>query len=402
MMMRVTWAAVMAEAKRKTTKNANISESEIQKHIGMIRNVLNNEPVVVEALRKSMSKYFKDLSLEKDTATLAAHIGNQAVKRHLCYRRNSSSLSAASVYLACQLQGMRTTQNSFCKIVGLTEVTLRKVYKELKNHWPQLVPDNYKPFRVPNGLKAPLSHQRPPPPPPPKRSTSTQQQPTIISSGAPSSSSSSSSSSSISGVNAYHHHRSQLSSMGGAGPLPPRTRPTHYGWKESTQRQQQQQQRKVVLVASKGYELVDGLQDFQVPKQYTSDGRDIWAKEEGGGGRRISDAAVELLQEYPRPKEVYAALSAQCSGSSSSSSSSSSKGMISRHNNVTVVSNKTVQQMQKNTTSTFPPHPPPKELVVTTPGTTRKLVTTLETNLIQQFDSFGNNIREPNKRENNM
>eukprot|EP00466_Bigelowiella_natans_P014708 jgi/Bigna1/67459/fgenesh1_pg.3_\ len=248
MMMRVTWAAVMAEAKRKTTKNANISESEIQKHIGMIRNVLNNEPVVVEALRKSMSKYFKDLSLEKDTATLAAHIGNQAVKRHLCYRRNSSSLSAASVYLACQLQGMRTTQNSFCKIVGLTEVTLRKVYKELKNHWPQLVPDNYKPFR------------------------------------------------------------------GGAGPLPPRTRPTHYGWKESTQRQQQQQQqRKVVLVASKGYDLVDGLQDFQVPKQYTSDGRDIWAKEEGGGGRRISDAAVELLQEYPRPKEVYAALSAQCS-----------------------------------------------------------------------------------------
>mmetsp|Transcript_14036 Transcript_14036/g.21256 ORF Transcript_14036/g.21256 Transcript_14036/m.21256 type:complete len:550 (+) Transcript_14036:89-1738(+) len=180
----IPWELVLEESKRKSTRTIN--ETEIRKHIGMISNVVNNEPVVVEALRLSMSKYFKELKLEKNTQKLAAHIGNQAVKKHLCYRRNSSSLSAAAVYLAMQLQGTRTTQNSFCKAVGLTEVTLRKVYKELKTHWKKLVPDSYKPFNIPNGLKLHTMRQErsgadlaaikragkvaPPPPPPPRPS----------------------------------------------------------------------------------------------------------------------------------------------------------------------------------------------------------------------------------------
>lgn len=150
----ITLDLILEEARRTATAKGTITNKEIRKHISMISNVLNNEPIVVEALRDSMSKYFKALALEKPTASLAAHIGNQAVKKNLCSRRNNSSLSAAAVYLACQLQGMRTTQHSFCKTVGLTEVTLRKVFKELKEHWEELVPANYKPFKIPSGLKS--------------------------------------------------------------------------------------------------------------------------------------------------------------------------------------------------------------------------------------------------------
>ncbi|CAN7108319.1 unnamed protein product [Brassica rapa subsp. narinosa] len=48
-----------------------------------------------------------------------------------CTRRNPISISAAAIYLACQLEDKRKTQAEICKITGLTEVTLRKVYKEL-------------------------------------------------------------------------------------------------------------------------------------------------------------------------------------------------------------------------------------------------------------------------------
>lgn len=244
----VTWDQIIAEARQKSVRNS-ISDSEIRKHVGMISNVVNNEPVVVEALRKSMSKYFKDLSLEKETASLAAHIGNQAVKRHLCYRRNSSSLSAASVYLACQLQGMRTTQNSFCKTVGLTEVTLRKVYKELKNHWQSLVPEDYKPFKVPNGLKhnMPLRVKKVP--------------------------------------------DSFLDKSGLGLPSFGLTKPARGDSAEG----------KFDKIL---HEKVNGLEAFTIPKQFSLEGRYLWTKDQK------SPSPKEILQPYPRPTIVYADLDA--------------------------------------------------------------------------------------------
>ena len=54
-------------------------------------------------------------------------------------------LSAAAIYLACQLEDKRKTQAEICKVTGLTEVTLRKVYKELLENWDDLLPSNYTP-----------------------------------------------------------------------------------------------------------------------------------------------------------------------------------------------------------------------------------------------------------------
>eukprot|EP00954_Amorphochlora_amoebiformis_P029729 1393578-Amorphochlora_amoeboformis.AAC.2 len=261
----VQFDVLLEEAGRKSFKNS-INDKEIRKHVHMISNVVNNEPVVVEvirypeaALRISMSKYFKELGLSKDTQVLAAHIGNQAVKKHLCYRRNSSSLSAASVYLACQLQGMRTTQNSFCKTVGLTEVTLRKVYKELKTHWQSLVPEDYKPFRVPNGLKAhPLMRVK---------------------------SEDKSAEADGSGEGAGHWAIGDL-----ARDLNSMQAAPGVGRMDRSE-----------------CEVVDRLESFDIPKQYSVDGKYMWSGESGrgNGGGGPTPRPPEALKPYPVPERVY-------------------------------------------------------------------------------------------------
>lgn len=67
------------------------------------------------------------------------------INKCFCTRRNPISISAAAIYLACQLEDKRKTQAEICKVTGLTEVTLRKVYKELLENWDDLLPSNYIP-----------------------------------------------------------------------------------------------------------------------------------------------------------------------------------------------------------------------------------------------------------------
>ncbi|PHT24563.1 hypothetical protein CQW23_35727 [Capsicum baccatum] len=81
---------------------------------------------------------------------LATHIGEVIINKCFCTRRNPISISAAAIYLACQLEDKRKTQAEICKVTGLTEVTLRKVYKELLENWDDLLPSSYKPVVPPD------------------------------------------------------------------------------------------------------------------------------------------------------------------------------------------------------------------------------------------------------------
>jgi len=280
----VTWDLIMEEARTKSMKP--ITEEGVRKHVDIIKNIINNEPVVVEALRKSMSEFFGKLNLGKETASLAAHIGNQAVKKHLCYRRNSSSLSAASVYLACQLQGMRTTQNSFCKTVGLTEVTLRKVYKELKNHWATLVPENYTPFKVPNGLKALDVRTR-------KDDEDSRPKDSMDYKATPE----------TSPRNADVTPQPSPRNSGPASPAPRSVPPTV----ESGLR-----------IGADSSERIPELQNFPIPKQYTKEGKLLWAdgiSDHKSARSRASGAVPDvLLKPYPIPREVYADIPSDAMG----------------------------------------------------------------------------------------
>ena len=49
---------------------------------------------------------------------LAAHIGEVVVNKCFCTRRNPISISAAAIYLACQLEEKRKTEAEICKVTG--------------------------------------------------------------------------------------------------------------------------------------------------------------------------------------------------------------------------------------------------------------------------------------------
>ena len=114
--------------------------------------VLARHPLLVDACRPSFLQYASKFPLDADTIVLAVDMLNAAVRLNLSHRRNHSSLSAAALFLACALQGVRLTQHDFCTRIGLTEVTLRKVNKELGQHWRSLVPSGYQEKAVPTFL----------------------------------------------------------------------------------------------------------------------------------------------------------------------------------------------------------------------------------------------------------
>ncbi|XP_023633949.1 plant-specific TFIIB-related protein 1 isoform X4 [Capsella rubella] len=122
------------------------SMKEIGKYIKILGEALQlSQPINSNSISVHMPRFCTLLQLNKSAQELATHIGEVVINKCFCTRRNPISISAAAIYLACQLEDKRKTQAEICKITGLTEVTLRKVYKELLENWDDLLPSNYTP-----------------------------------------------------------------------------------------------------------------------------------------------------------------------------------------------------------------------------------------------------------------
>ncbi|CAA6657574.1 unnamed protein product [Spirodela intermedia] len=125
---------------------ANLPQKEIGKYIKVLGESLQlSQPINSNSIAVHMPRFCTLLQLNKSAQELAAHIGEVVINKCFCTRRNPISISAAAIYLACQLEDKRKTQAEICKVTGLTEVTLRKVYKELLENWDDLLPPNYTP-----------------------------------------------------------------------------------------------------------------------------------------------------------------------------------------------------------------------------------------------------------------
>ncbi|KAG1342153.1 plant-specific TFIIB-related protein 1 [Cocos nucifera] len=125
---------------------SNLLQKEIGKYIKILGEALNlSQPINSNSISVHMPRFCTLLQLNKSAQELAAHIGEVIVNKCFCTRRNPISISAAAIYLACQLEDKRKTQAEICKVMGLTEVTLRKVYKESLENWDDLLPPNYIP-----------------------------------------------------------------------------------------------------------------------------------------------------------------------------------------------------------------------------------------------------------------
>jgi transcription initiation factor TFIIB len=63
---------------------------------------------------------------------LAALMMNEIVKRELSAGKNPMAVAASILYISCKKTGYRASQHSIAKAAGITEVTLRNRFKELK------------------------------------------------------------------------------------------------------------------------------------------------------------------------------------------------------------------------------------------------------------------------------
>ncbi|WZY67995.1 hypothetical protein YC2023_000235 [Brassica napus] len=122
---------------------ANVQQKEYIKILGEALQL--SQPINSNSISVHMPRFCTLLQLNKSAQELATHIGEVVINKCFCTRRNPISISAAAIYLACQLEDKRKTQAEICKITGLSEVTLRKVYKELLENWDDLLPSNYTP-----------------------------------------------------------------------------------------------------------------------------------------------------------------------------------------------------------------------------------------------------------------
>jgi transcription initiation factor TFIIIB Brf1 subunit/transcription initiation factor TFIIB len=95
------------------------------------------------SISSHMPHFCAVLGMQGAAEKLAIELGENAMLHNVCSRRNPMSIAAAAIYLACNLEDQKKTQTEICKVTGLTEVTLRKVYKELLVEHAKVIPSSY-------------------------------------------------------------------------------------------------------------------------------------------------------------------------------------------------------------------------------------------------------------------
>ncbi|TFG17761.1 MAG: transcription initiation factor IIB [Promethearchaeota archaeon] len=86
----------------------------------------NTDPVSL------IPRYVVDLGLGNDILTIATKIVKTYVSKFSSSGKDPKGIVGGALYIACKLKGLELTQYKIAEIVGVTEVTLRSRYKELK------------------------------------------------------------------------------------------------------------------------------------------------------------------------------------------------------------------------------------------------------------------------------
>ena len=113
---------------------ANVAEIP-KKEIGRTYRLITQElelKVPLTNPRFYINRFVTALKLSGDTQTKAIDILDQALKRGLISGRGPMGVAAATVYIASVMTGERRTQKEVADVAGVTEVTIRNRYRELK------------------------------------------------------------------------------------------------------------------------------------------------------------------------------------------------------------------------------------------------------------------------------
>jgi transcription initiation factor TFIIB len=77
-------------------------------------------------------RYISDLGLDSEIGTLTHNILSTYITKFSVSGKDPKGLCAGAIYLACRIRNLEVTQQQIVETIGVTEVTLRSRYKDLK------------------------------------------------------------------------------------------------------------------------------------------------------------------------------------------------------------------------------------------------------------------------------
>jgi transcription initiation factor TFIIB len=110
---------------------SGIPKKEVGRAYRVITHALNLKIPLTEPAAY-VPRYVNALKLSSEAQEKAIQLLNDAMKKGLVSGRSPTGVSAAAVYIAGALAGERRTQKEVADVAGVTEVTIRNRYRELK------------------------------------------------------------------------------------------------------------------------------------------------------------------------------------------------------------------------------------------------------------------------------
>ena len=111
--------------------NSPIDKKDIARSYRLLLRELNIK-VSTQKAQFKVSKVASKVELGEETQRKAVEILGEADRLKITVGKDPMGLAAASLYLACIMNGEKRTQKIIAEAAGVTEVTVRNRYKELK------------------------------------------------------------------------------------------------------------------------------------------------------------------------------------------------------------------------------------------------------------------------------
>ncbi len=111
---------------------ASVTAKDVRRSISILIRELNfktqsTDPVAL------IPRYASDLELDSEIEALTIKILTTYISNFSISGKDPKGLCAGAIYLACRIKDLELTQQQIVNSIGVTEVTLRSRYKELKN-----------------------------------------------------------------------------------------------------------------------------------------------------------------------------------------------------------------------------------------------------------------------------
>ena len=111
---------------------ASVTAKDVRRSISILTRELNfktqsTDPVAL------IPRYASDLELDSEIEALTIKILTTYISNFSISGKDPKGLCAGAIYLACRIKDLELTQQQIVNSIGVTEVTLRSRYKELKN-----------------------------------------------------------------------------------------------------------------------------------------------------------------------------------------------------------------------------------------------------------------------------